>query len=315
MSNAGELPKPWYKKRRNQVLVALVVLLIIVWSVPYLTTPPPTAAKLALNRSVTYFAKTYDFNTGLISVTPGNSTFWLYSDNYLASLALSRYDPQNQSTVNFGASLLFVISGFASTLPASETANQYTALNSTDSSFRCAHDYTLTWSGGLNASEGTQAATVRTTANDGDSSCAKPTANYADLQFLQAVYYHRLGNATGAASYYNYAVSSFDGTGFADSAYTSQSSSSYHLYQTYKVALYVYSTICLGQQQSQSARLNNTEGVLLSTQAPSGGFSTGYEPNLLTQGARVIAVGGVNTETTALAALALELMVNPSAAC
>ena len=197
------------------------------------------------------------------------------------------------------------LSGYEATLPAGLRQSQYAALNSTKAHFDCSSNYALSWSAGGQAAGGNGSAILMTTANNQSPACA--SQNYADLLFLQAVYNHRLGDSTAAASYYQLGANDFDGKGFVDLA--NQGSAQGTLtYQTYKVALYVYSTICLGEQ-ANAPSLPVAESTLLHMQSNStGGFATSY-------GAGITPTSGVNTETTALAALALELMNSPSSSC
>jgi hypothetical protein len=122
------------------------------------------------------------------------------------------------------------------------------------------------------------------------------------------VYYHRLGNSTGALKFYNLGAKDFDGIGIKDAAFTNPGPGQGE-YQTYKIALYIYASACLGQTKSDS-NFTELEHILLSQQDnATGGFYTGYTAGL------EHGPSTVNTETTALAALALELMINPVGVC
>ncbi len=301
----------FFSKKRNVVLLVVLVLLIAVVVGPYLyPAAPKTPEQVALDRTMAYFAHGYSFTTGLIPNVPGGQVFWIYSDNYLASLAIARYAGQNQTLFDLSAALYYTLVGYASTVSLGGVLSQYSALNSTSASFRCPTDYVLSWSAeGNGSTAGVGETAIKTTINDGSSSCASPAQNYADLLFLQAVYYHRLGNSTGAIAYYHLGAADFDGKGIADAAYTTPGSGSYHQYQTYKTALYLYSAVCLGQQ-SQDINYPKLEPALMSMQDNStGGFFTGYGSSL------VPLSPSVNTETTALAALALELVASPTGLC
>ncbi len=308
----GSTGRTWFGKRRNQVLVAALVLLIAVAAYPYIIPAPPKSSnELALEKAVSYLARNYNFTMGLIPETPGKNVFWVYSDNYLAGLAISRGAGSNQTMATIGLALYFSVRAYMATY--SGGSNQYSALNSTLVSFNCPSDHTLTWTG---VADGTRAsAVVKTTENDGDPSCASPVRNYADILFLEAIYAHRVGNSTGAASVYDLAAKDLDGNGIADKAFSDKASNSSGIYQTYKLALYVYATYCLGFQQDKASDLQTVENAMLSLQGTSGGFASGYQANNLALGPGITIVSGPNTETTALAALALELMVNPNAAC
>lgn len=311
-TNESGKEKSWFRRKWNLVVVVLVIIMLVVYAVPRIGGPSqaPSADQAALNRSIYYFARFYDLTTGLMPETPNGTTFWLYSDNYLSSLAISRYSSSNQSTMNFATSLHYLVEGYASTFDGGNISSQYAALNSSVASFNCSNDYALSWSrGGGNPPAGSGARTIETTANDGNGACATLAQNYADLLFLQAIYYHKSGNAAHAASFYQAGARDFDGIGIADSAYSDPSSSSYHVYQTYKLALYLYAVACTGQRSTDTnfSLLNST---LLSLQdKATGGFFTGYYPTPATHST------GVNTETTALATLAIELVISPSASC
>jgi hypothetical protein len=295
----------WYRKTRYIVLIAFLAILLIFTFVPLGSPPPKSRDQVALDRAVAYFVTDYNETLGLISEYPGSHVFWLSSDNYLASLALTRYSSSNQSTLSYGEVLFAALAGYESTLPPALVQNEYSALNSTSGYFDCSANYTVSWSTGGQIASGSGSAILMTTANNQSPSCA--SQNYADLLFLQAIYYHRIGNSAAAANYYQEGAKDYDGRGFVDLANEGANQTA-PSYQTYKVALYVYASICLGEQAS-IANLPTVETTLLHMQSNStGGFATSYGSNL-TPGS------GVNTETTALAALALELMITPTGTC
>ena len=302
-------PQPWFRKRRNQLLVIVLVLVIAVAAYNFSTSSlPKSPNQIALTRTVSYFVHAYNFTIGLVAETSGGHTYWLYSDNYLASLALQRYDPSNQSTTNFALAISEATGSYAGTIPSSDLVSQYTALNSTIASFSCPQSYRVSWTSTQgNATQGLGSADVETTANNGNSSCARQ--NYADVILLQAISSHIGGNDATASTLLQKAAGLFDGTGFADLAYTNSNSTTKGVYQTYKLALYVIASSCLGRSSSDTT-LPVVEGLLLRLQDNStGGFYSGYaSPG--NHGATL-----VNTESTALGALAIEAMINPSASC
>ena len=300
-------PKPWYKKVRYLIPIALLVFLLGLTLVSYLFAVPPSANQVRLNRTIDYFANNYDMVTGLIPETPTSHAFWLFSDNYLALLAVARYDSSNSSTSNFAAALHAALYGYVATLPSNLTQNQYTALNSTTTSFGCSYNYRLSWSSGGQSVPGTGTAAVMTTANSQNPACLGQ--NYADLLFLQALYYHRLGNSTAASSYYHLASSDYNGIGLSDKAFNGT------VYQTYKLALFVYTASCLGY--APETNTPSAVALLFSLQDNStGGFYTGYTANATSLNSPGFTpTGGVNTETTALAALALEQLIKPTGTC
>jgi len=291
--------KPWYKKFRYIALIILLVVVLVASFFPYFYHAPVSSDQVRLNLTVDYMANSYNSTTGLIPEQPGGHVFWLYSDNYLGVLALERYDPSNSSTSGFAAALDAALHGYLVTAPSNVVQNQYTALNSTNAFFDCSESYSIAWAQGEKLAGSSASTSVMTTANDLSSKCA--SQNYADLYLLQAVYYHRLGNSSGASYFFNKASSDFNGVGFTDLASNST------LYQTYKVALYVYASSCLGQ--TSSASYASAQTVLFGLQENStGGFYTGYT-------GPAHGNGSVNTETTALAALAIEQVTKPSSSC
>ena len=305
--------KPWYTKFRYIIMIGLLAALLIFALFPTAPSAPKPKDQVALDGAITYFARNYNDTLGLIPETPGGHVYWLASDNYLVDLVLLRYSSSNQSTISFGNVIRTALSGYESTLPAALTQNQYSALTSTRAFFGCSTDYAVTWSAGGRPAAGNGSAVMMTTANDGSPACSGQ--NYADLLFLQAVYYHRLGNSTAALSFYQAGAKDFDGRGVLDLA-NQGSTQSTLTYQTYKLALYVYASICLGEQGS-AADLATAESNLMFMQYDySGGFATSYGPNLTSlSGPNVTPTSGANTETTALAAQALELKIAPTSYC
>jgi len=304
----GGASRPWYKKRKYQFLLLVLAALLLLSFLPYLYHPPLTASQVRLNKTIDYFAHNYNLTTGLIPEFPGSHTFWLYSDNYLAALALSRYDPRNGPTSNFASALETAIGGYRATLPLPQLWNQYTALNSTSTSFNCSMNYHLSWlatNGG--DSPGGGRAMLKTTANDQGDTCS--SQNYADLLFLQAVYYHRLKNESAAMQFYQRGASDFDGVGIKDLPFKTLGSGSFNAYQTYKLALYLYAGSCLGTQTSDPNYPGLLSILLKQQDNSTGGFYTGYYSLTLPSSPHP------NTETTALAALALELIIRPSSSC
>jgi hypothetical protein len=298
-------PQPWLSRRRNQILVVVVIAVIAVSALVYfLPSAPATPDQVALNRTVAYFVDNYNFTVGLVSTTPRANTYYLYSDNYLASVALGRYDPTNQSTSSFSLAISEAVGSYASTLPGNAFVSEYKALNSTSASFSCGRPYLLTWTGSP-PKNGT--AIVETIANNGEGSCA--SLNNADTLLLQAVYFNNIGDSTTALSYFHRAAADFDGKGFADLAFTASNSTTAGQYQTYKLALYVYASTCLGQSGSDTDFQTIFGLMMRQLDNSTGGFYSGYAPSL------GHGLAPTNTQTTALAALALEAVINPSADC
>jgi hypothetical protein len=309
----SESPKRrlWSGRKRYAIAAAVfVAVLLVVASISLIPTQTPNPTQATLDRAIAYFGTYYDVKTGLVPEAPNGTSFWLFSDNYLAALAVSRYTPQRQDTANLTIALSDAIKGYESILPGGAAPNQYTALNSTATSFRCSETFVLGWSYGANGSAiGRGATSVNTTANVGKPTCADPLQNYADLLFLQAVYYHRVGNLSAADSYYRLGAADLIGRGIEDKAYTSRSSDSYHQFQTYKLALYVYASVCLNQGMGSTNLINAESTMMKQQENGTGGFAVRYVTD------QIAPQGRVNTETTALASLAIELMIHPMGPC
>lgn len=300
--------KPWFRKGRYIFLLAVLIALILISLFAYLPSGPVPPKQVRLNMTIAYFAHNYNSTTGLIHESPGSKTYWLFSDNYLAVLAISRYDPRNTSTGSFAVAVDSALFSYYATLPPTLSMNQYTALNSTSTSFDCSGDYTLSWLSGNQLVSGSGSATLMTTSNNLGPSCA--SQNYADLLFLQALYYHRLGNSSGAMAFYAKGAADYNGVGVVDLA------SNATLYQTFKLALYIFTSSCLGQ--TSGSGFGAAWATLFALQDNStGGFYTGYTVVPSHSGATVYSHGSTmaNTETTALAALAIEQVLKPSTSC
>ncbi|MDA4127275.1 MAG: hypothetical protein OK452_08775 [Thaumarchaeota archaeon] len=312
----GSASRPWYKKRKYQFLMLVLAALLLLSFLPYLYHAPVTASQTRLNKSVDYFAHIYNLTTGLIPEYPGSHTFWLYSDNYLAALALSRYDPRNGPTSNFASALETAMGGYRATLSPLLQRNQYTALNSTSTSFNCSMNYALSWAAANGSDPKGSTAMLKTTANDQGNICS--SQNYADLLFLQAVYYHRLKNDSAAQHFYQRGASDFDGVGIKDIPFMTMGSGSFNSYQTYKLALYLYAGACLGTQTNDSNYPKLLSILLMQQDNLTGGFYSGYYFGGLRSAYYLLTFPSTphpNTETTALAALALEQLIRPSSSC
>jgi len=114
---------------------------------------------------------------------------------------------------------------------------------------------------------------------------------YANLGFLGALNEFNQGRKEEARSTFSATLAMFDGSGLRDKAFSGQ-------YETYKLALALYTGARIGAPVPNAGQLRQ---ALLSMQATNGGFYTHYrtwkDPE-----------GDANTETTALALLALKMV-------
>lgn len=306
-TSAAPEQAPIYKKRWFIVVAAVIVIVLVVSLLPYaLPGPPASPEQVELNRAIAYIGASYNITVGLVPQVGNGSTYTLYPDNYVVALAAERYSSSNQTTLDFGDAIFAALGGYASTLPGPETQSAYTALNSTVASFDCPQAYSLGWSPSGTAAPVNGSAGLKTIANDGSSTCA--SQNYANLLLLQSLWWYKSGNQSEALKIFAEGAGDFDGKGIADLPYSSPSSPSYENYQTDNLALFIYATSCLGQSASNPT-FNGAVSILNSLQDNStGGFYTEYNAALQPTSA-------TSTGTTALAVLALELVVNPSLSC
>ncbi len=114
-------------------------------------------------------------------------------------------------------------------------------------------------------------------------------AEYANLAFLGALNEFNQGHKAEAQAIFSATLALFDGTGLRDKAFSGQ-------YETYKLALALYTGAKIGAPIPNSSQLYQ---ALLAMQAASGGFYTHYRNWNTPEGDK-------NTETTALALLALK---------
>jgi len=157
-----------------------------------------------------------------------------------------------------------------------EPLNQYMVLNSSVFAFNASSNYNVSYIDGAN---------ISVTLNNGTSNL-NPN-HYADIAFLEALYYNRIGEKGEAVSLFEVGAHAYNGIGINDSAFKTT-------YQTYKLALYIYAAEILGQNYSSSA-----ETTLLDMRGNNGGFYTGYNASYFTAGTLT------NVETTSLAILAI----------
>lgn len=264
------------------LLVVLELLLLVMPILQSQVFAQNTLDQPALLTAVNYLVENYNSTVGLIPEVPGGNTYWLYSDNYLASLALERYDsqyPWNLTITNIAANIEGNLSKYIAGVP--NVLNQYMVLDSPIAAFNTSNSYTVSNYAG---------AVINITLNNGIG--VLYPANYADIAFLEAIYYNNASQVKNANDSYQIGVKMYDGNGMSDSVF--QTGAQKGQYQTYKLALYIYASEALGYQFPQSA-----EADLLRMQGASGGFYTGYDANFSDNGTNT------NVETTSLAILAL----------
>lgn len=124
---------------------------------------------------------------------------------------------------------------------------------------------------------------------------------YMDLCAWKGLDLLNEGNVTGAQYYWIRCSDFWNGTGFIDWSFLDpQSELEYHVYLTYKNALFLIFTERLQKYGNlDCAYLDKVRHILFMMQEDNGGFNTGYDSNFQH-------LGDTNTETTSLAILALD---------
>ena len=273
--------------RRNVVLAGVVILILVLAAAAYVgstrlqsrsssTQTPAMALGPNLASAANYLVLNYNSALGLIPETPGSNVYWLYSDNFLASLALAQYGQANTTISKVASDISVTITNY---LPLGSTVNQYTTLELGVCQYDSAVNDTVLVSGS------TRIETV-----DDNGSGTLSVTEYADIALLDAVCQYHNGNTQAAMAAYQEGAKMFDGIGLADLPFNQT-----RQYQTYKLALFIFASVVLGQPVNGTAL-----STLLMMQAPDGGFYTGYDANY-SHGTTL-----TNTETTSLALLALE---------
>ena len=259
-------------RRKTAALVVLLIVIVAALSTAYLLFSSAPNYTTDVNRATNYLAAGYDRSIGLVSETPGGQTYYVYSDNFLVAYVFDK---------SLNATLRTMASNITSTddrylAKLHNPDNQYEVIASTNGTFFASSDYTLAHMG---------SAVIKVTLNNGTGTLSP--ADYADLAFLEALYFHKVNGTGAAVQDFNLGMKLYDGTGFKDKAFNGT-------YQTYKLALCDYVGKVLGMSVPATVESN-----LVRMQDASGGFFTGYGPTFSTEGTTT------NTETTSLAILAL----------
>jgi hypothetical protein len=238
-----------------------------------------------LDRAVDYLVSNYSATMGLIPEVPNGTTYWLYSDNFLASYVLGNYDPNNLTLATLSTNISDTI--FRYMLPFPNMSNQYMVLNSSIWAFNNSSDYTI---------EKNRNTSINATFNNG--TYVLSSSDYVDVAFLKALYFNSINQTTQALNEYLAGVNLFNGKGMNDTAF--QTGKSKGRYQTFKIALFIYVSKILQHEYPQ-----DLQTILLRMNTTSGGFYSGYDENFLSNGT------DTNVETTCLAILALKEPVIP----
>ncbi len=258
--------------KSRKAVFALILFSLLIAGCGLLPTPTPCPA---IQPGLAFLAARFNPSLGLLNEAPqaAPNTYWLTNDNALAAFALAQLGQKEravtiQSTLqrygHTSNNLIDVIWGATVAFPPHVARPEMVDKVGEAEIWQEVHD-----SGG--------------TFND--------WAEYANLGFLGALNEFNQGHKDAARSIFSATLAQFDGTGFRDKAFDPGAGS----YETYKLALALYSGVNIGAQIPNGSQLRQ---ALLAMQSASGGFNTHYHD-------RNTPEGDSNTETTALALLAL----------
>lgn len=242
----------------------LILLLILIAAIPETqasarSTPyviPPTGSRVAeLKRLETFLLSQFNPEVGLVKESPDSSilpTYWLLSDNLLASLALCNYYPDkaqaiNATLVKYGYlrnGLHEVLAGGTITIPL-ETPEVVVVANTTDY-------------------------TIKTEIRKGK--VMNDWIDYADLLCYASVSEWNAGHREMAKNYFLRALDLWNGIGLFDKPTRLDG-----FYSTYKLALLLYASRLIGESIAYRLKL---EEILWSFQREDGGVRSHYLGNL-----------------------------------
>ncbi len=243
------------------------------------------AIEQAVQAGCLFLTQLYNSTLHLVKETPASNMYHISSDNLLAQQALSycnqplrRSVQESLKPYKNGTDMMHeALLGLPIPLPIHNATVYPVANGITGPLWNNIHgNYTIDWE--VHNSTGI----LRDT-------------NYADIAAYTALELFREGNTTGAMHELQILTKTYDGKGMNDTAYTSNTSPEYGIYQTYKAALYLTVLNTLSQQIPPSL-----VPTILHAQGTDGGFHTGYNPTGSFTGTKE------NAETTSIVMLALE---------
>lgn len=232
----------------------------------------------------------YDPSLRLVRSTPNSNVYYIASDNILAERAISYCDQATSQAINQSISsccgtgydrMHEALLGVKIPLPIIYPLTYTVADSSAGRLFRgvtpatYGGNYTVLWE--YHNATGTF-----------------PDCTYADVTVYTALELRFEGNTTGARHEMDCLAIMYDGRGMADEAYKGGPFTQYGLYQTYKLALYIYALLKVSGSFFYAG-----EWSLLRSQGPDGGFHTGYDQSGTYAGTQE------NAETTSVAIIAM----------
>ena len=280
-------------------LILLIVLLsatVLLSALSTLAAAQPVSSSLLAQKTqaaCSFLKSLYNPSLGLVRNIPKSSIYYIASDNLLVEKALSSCDPTTGQAINQSISsccdsgsdqMHEALLGVRIHIPINNAAI-YTVANSTAGNlFRgisptnAGGNYTVLWE--VHNATGTF-----------------PDCTYADVTVYTALELRLEGNSTGAQHEMDCLTTMFDGRGMVDEAYKDGSAMEHGIYQTYKLALYVYAL-----QKISGTYFYGEQENLFRTQGPDGGFHTGYDQIGTYAGTEE------NAETTSIAIIAISTL-------
>ncbi len=260
------------RDKTRSAVILLIFFFALIAGCGLLPTPTPCPA---IQPGLAFLEARFNPSLGLLNEAPqaAPNTYWLTNDNALAAYALTKLGQKEravtiQSTLqrygHTSNNLIEVVWGATVAFPPHVARPEMVDKVGEAEIWQEFHE-----SGG--------------TFND--------WAEYANLGFLGALNEFNQGHKDAARSIFSTTLAQFDGTGFRDKAFDPAAGR----YETYKLALALYSGVNIGAQIPNGSQLRQ---ALLAMRAGSGGFYTHYRDWHTPE-------GDTNTETTTLALLAL----------
>jgi len=243
-------------------------------STPYVV--PPVGNRVGeLKKLEAFLLSLYNPEIGLIRESPDSSisqTYWLLSDNFLASLALQAYHPDKAKTINATLTkhgylrngIHEVLLGATVKIPV-ETPRVIEVAK-------------------------TASYTIKTEMRDGK--IMNDWIDYADLLCYASISERNTGHKEMAKNYFFRALDMWNGIGIFDKPTRMDG-----FYSTYKLALLLYTSRLIGESISYRLRL---EEILWSFQREDGGVRSHYLGNLTSK-------REANSETASLILIAYNL--------
>jgi len=242
-----------------------------------------------MQAACSFLKSLYNPSLGLVRSTPSSNIYYIASENLLVERAISSCEPAISQAINQSISSCCdsgydrkheALLGVRIHVPINNSA-VYTVANSTSGRlfrgippFTAGGQYAVLWE--VDNATGTL-----------------PDCTYADVTVYTALELRLEVNTTGSQREMECLTTMFDGRGLVDEAYKAGSASEHGIYQTYKLALYIYAL------QKISGTYFYGEENLFRLQGPDGGFHTGYDQIGTYAGTEE------NAETTAIAMIAI----------